>query len=72
MIEKRGVKRELDVQSPTPIPPQGNANAQSRPQKKRRIVRDQLYTSTRSSTVPFKGSGTPQPAPLQQPTPHGS
>jgi len=48
--EKRGVKRELDLQqSLTPGP------AVARPQKKRRI-----------------GSSTPQPTPLQQPTPHGS
>ncbi|KAF8512259.1 hypothetical protein JB92DRAFT_2929266 [Gautieria morchelliformis] len=48
LAEKRGVKRELDAQ---PL----SANAQPRPQKKRRM-----------------GSGTPQPAPLQQPTPRGS
>lgn len=37
--EKRGVKRELDVQPPTPSQTQGGGSAQPRPQKKRRIVR---------------------------------
>lgn len=70
-VERRGVKRELDA---PPMPHgqgQGSATTQPRPQKKRRIVcMSIVYVDV--VFMFFQGSSTPQPAPLQQPTPRGS